>query len=96
MTRWLVLLALALTIANLAAAGLARLRGKLTELLAEPVPGRPARGGALVACATCGVHVPRQRARAAVAGTGTQSFYCSEACRRHGPATAAAAGTRSV
>ena len=100
MTRLLVLLAVALYITYLAIEGLRRLRGKLNELLADPVP-RP-QGDALVACATCGVHVPQQHAREAGGGTGkrsgfsTRRLYCSETCRRRALAAAAEASARSA
>jgi uncharacterized protein len=43
----------------------------------KPVPGAP---GELVACAQCGVHLPRAEARSAAGGQ-----YCSEEHARLGP-----------
>ena len=99
MARVLVLVALALFVAYLLTEGLTRLRGRLSELLsAGPANDTPAahRGrahrrraaGELVACAACGVHVPRSRAlqgsRSMLgdAGGGAR-LYCSEGCRAH-------------
>ncbi len=97
MTRWLFLLALALYVIYLVPMVLARLRNKLAELSTEPTADRRVGGEALVACVVCGVHVPRQRAYAAIdGGGGRPSFFCSEACRRRAPAAGAVVGMRSA
>ena len=83
MTRILLLIGAAVTIASLLNEGFERLRSKLGDGLGTPGPagraGKSVRsGGELVACATCGVHVLRARALSSAAG----GSYCSETCRR--------------
>ncbi len=94
MARFLVLAAVALLLAYLLSDGLARLRGRLGELIdVDPPAARSesgSRGGAeLVACAVCGVHVPRSRAIIAADPGEASAFYCSEACRGAAPHEAA-------
>ncbi len=95
MTRLLVLLVVLLCAAYLVARGLERLRSRLSELLIDPAASRQPGEGELVACASCGVHVPRSRAlRASPSAAGTASrFYCSESCGR--PARPVSLASRS-
>lgn len=46
----------------------------------KPLPGAPGAPGELVACAQCGVHLPRAEARSAAG-----EHYCSEEHARLGP-----------
>ena len=97
MARLLVLAAAVILFAYLLSEGLARLRGRFGELLdvfvgaplgrrgpaADRVGGGSRGGVELVACAVCGVHVPRLRAIEGAVGGGEAAasrFYCSEAC----------------
>ncbi len=86
----LVLLVVVLCAAYVVSQGLGRLRSKLGELLDVPTQRQQPGEKQLVACATCGVHIPRSRALQApssIGGTADSSrssplFYCSESCRR--------------
>ncbi len=105
MTRLLILLALALWIAYLVAGGLRRLRAKLTEMAHAPPVRRRQGEGELVACTTCGVHVPRSRALRGSGGDEAPGprtdrlalgFYCSASCRQHPRAGSREARLRSA
>ena len=83
MMRLLVLVGAAVVIASLINEGLGRLHSKLGERLSATRPtgrvgGAARRGGELVACSACGVHVLRSRAFGDAAGI----LYCTETCRR--------------
>ncbi len=87
MARLLLLSALILAIAYYASAAVARLREELGEVARNvPAPGAERRAGELVACATCGVHVPLPRAFKVFAGhhpqpgSAASRLYCSEDC----------------
>ncbi len=88
MARLVVLAAVVLICAYLVARGWARLKSRLEEVLSESVAGRPRKHGSeLVACATCGVHIPQSRALTPPAGgvrpaLAAPRSYCSEDCRR--------------
>lgn len=81
MVRLLVLAFLFLALAYLAAGGLALVLGRRGDS-SKPAAGvRRARSGSeLVACAACGVHVPRSRAIEARRGS-PAILFCSDICR---------------
>ncbi len=83
MARLLVLSLVGLAIAYYGSVVAAHLRDRLGELR-EPVAGDRERASELVACASCGVHLPRPRAFEAPEDrgvvTGSVRFYCSETC----------------
>ncbi len=84
MTRFLVVLILLLYAAYLASRGLEHLRQRLSKAGNVSAGERHLGHGELVACANCGVHVPRSRALEARESVGTavsSRFYCSEGCR---------------
>ena len=83
MMRLLVLAGVAVAVGSLLNDGFSRMLQKLESLVDANTEGgrldRPpaSRGGQLVACAGCGVHVVRDRALAEPSGL----FYCTETCR---------------
>lgn len=84
MTRWLLLLLLAVLVWQglERIVGALRAGGQLGPTSPEPgrrSPERPVE--TLVRCAACGTHVPRARA---LTGTDAES-YCSPECRANGP-----------
>lgn len=97
-----IVLALGLTVAYLAARGLARLQDKLRELLTEPAAGQQKHGSMLVACSACGVHLPQSRALESLGGATRRSsiaasrYYCSENCQRQAQSTPETIRTRSA
>ncbi|MCP4653895.1 MAG: hypothetical protein GY856_00610 [bacterium] len=88
MSRWILLIVIALVVSYLIDSQAKRLRRRVDDLRGAARPGNPTRSaqvhtvGELVACATCGVHVPKQRSL----GEGSRRF-CSEACRQRSATT---------
>ncbi len=82
MARLLIISAVTLAIAYYGTAAAARLWNELREDLRRnsgPVVAGREHGSELVACSTCGVHLPRSRA--VDTGSADARFYCSEGCR---------------
>lgn len=88
MSRWILLIVVALVVTYLIDSQAKRLRRRLDDLRGAVRPGNPTRPaqvhtvGELVACARCGVHVLKQRSLA----DGSRRF-CSEACRERSATT---------
>lgn len=82
MIRWLVLLAIAWALYRLIESGIERLSRTTREVGGGARQTRPTlTGDELVACARCGVHIPRSRALVRHG-----QAFCSAACRDGGGA----------
>lgn len=89
MSRWILLIIVALVVSYLIDSQAKRLRRRLDDLRGAVRPGSPPTRsapvhtmGELVACANCGVHVLKQRSLE----EGSRRF-CSEACRQRSATT---------
>ncbi len=92
MIRLLILVVVVSILAYFVSEGIRRLKSLLQSAMSLSEPktqavGRPQRRGGLIACAACGVYVPRGRAilgpPAADGKLGSSAtFFCSSACCR--------------